>query len=197
MIVDVETRTASDTERIAAKLARCVRPPLVILLDGDLGAGKTTFARGFVSALPDAKNVIVQSPTFALARTYPTSPRVHHVDLYRLESAGHAADIESLGLLDMLSEGDAFSLVEWPRDVDAQLGALAIARVRIRDASRGRALHIDIPDAAVVDAGALAKLNAARASAKKRTPTRAPAPAKRASTKRKAKSKRTRRPSKG
>lgn len=114
----IERVTASDeeTEAFAAELARTLKAPVVLLLDGELGAGKTTFTRGFVSALAGGAGVTVQSPTFALARTYPTTPPVHHLDLYRLDTGVERALIE-LGLMEMLTDDAAFALVEWPRDL--------------------------------------------------------------------------------
>ncbi len=111
------TSSPTQTEALAARLARTmlgsgVALPWVILLDGDLGAGKTTFVRGFVRALPGGRDVVVQSPTFALARRYPTTPPVHHLDLYRLrQQAGAGAAVEELGLSDV---DDGIVFVEWP-----------------------------------------------------------------------------------
>jgi tRNA threonylcarbamoyladenosine biosynthesis protein TsaE len=111
----VITNSDAETEAFAAELARTLQP-CVLLLEGELGAGKTTFTRGFVSALPGGAGVTVQSPTFALARTYPTTPPVHHLDLYRLDAGVERALIE-LGLMEMLTDDAAFALVEWPRDL--------------------------------------------------------------------------------
>ncbi len=110
------TSSAKATEALAARLARQIvderRVPLVLLLTGDLGAGKTTFVRGFVRALAGGPGVVVQSPTFALARTYPTTPPVHHLDLYRLQDTGTADSVVELGLVDECADGVSF--VEWP-----------------------------------------------------------------------------------
>ncbi|MBI1947092.1 MAG: tRNA (adenosine(37)-N6)-threonylcarbamoyltransferase complex ATPase subunit type 1 TsaE [Deltaproteobacteria bacterium] len=138
------TRSEAETEALGAEIARRVRAPLVLLLDGELGAGKTAFVRGFVQALPGGDAVVVQSPTFALARSYRTLPPVHHLDLYRLEGA---RGLEELGLAELLDDAAAFSLVEWP-------GALAPAspfgRVRLRlvdAAPEQRSVEIELPDA--------------------------------------------------
>jgi tRNA threonylcarbamoyl adenosine modification protein YjeE len=122
--VVVETASARRTEALAAKLARALTPPAMILLDGELGAGKTTFARGFVRALEGGKSVVVQSPTFALARTYATTPPVHHLDLYRLDDAGA---LGSLGLSELFDDESAFCLIEWPRDLVADGQAVRVA----------------------------------------------------------------------
>jgi len=104
------------------------RLPLVVTLSGDLGAGKTTFAKGFVAALAGGADVVVQSPTFALARTYPTTPPVHHLDLYRLhEQSDPRGALVDLGLLDLVFDG--VTLVEWP-PADRSLWPVPVVGVR-------------------------------------------------------------------
>ncbi|MFZ9889155.1 MAG: tRNA (adenosine(37)-N6)-threonylcarbamoyltransferase complex ATPase subunit type 1 TsaE [Myxococcota bacterium] len=111
MKIAVRTTSAAATRRLGELLARTLRAPAVLLLEGPLGSGKTTFVQGLVGALPFGAELRVQSPTFALARTYPTEPHVHHLDLYRLDEELAARD---LGLLDQIAEEDAISCVEWP-----------------------------------------------------------------------------------
>lgn len=104
-------RTPEETMRIAARIAALCRPGDCLLLRGDLGAGKTVFARGFIRALcPEAGEVA--SPTFSLVQAYdaPGGLVVTHADLYRLR---HAEEIHEIGLLDGLPQGIA--LVEWPQ----------------------------------------------------------------------------------
>ena len=115
------TRTLPDlaaTERLAAALAGLVRPGDALLLAGDLGAGKTAFARAFLRALMGDPGLEVPSPTFTLVQTYdgPSGP-VHHYDLWRL--AGPAALTE----LGWDEATDEIVVVEWPD----RLGALAPA----------------------------------------------------------------------
>ena len=115
------TRTLSnlaETERLAAALAALVRPGDAILLEGDLGAGKTAFARAFLRTLTGDPALEVPSPTFTLVQTYdtPKGP-IHHYDLWRLTD--HRAMVE-LGWDDALEE---IVLVEWPD----RLGPLAPA----------------------------------------------------------------------
>ena len=140
------TSSAKATEALAARLAKRLvdegRVPLVLLLTGDLGAGKTTFVRGFVRGLQGGDGVVVQSPTFALARSYPTTPPVHHLDLYRLQDTGTADSVVELGLVDQCADGVSF--VEWPvvdTPWEAPTGSVDIAVV----SPRKRAIRIVLP----------------------------------------------------
>ena len=92
-----------------ARLGRQITPPLVITLDGDLGAGKTTLAKAICRGYGVTEEVT--SPTFALVHVYdaPRSP-VHHADLYRLEGP---KDLQNLGWDDLV-QADALMLIEWP-----------------------------------------------------------------------------------
>jgi len=102
-------RTASEAETIALgeRLAGELRPGVVLLI-GNLGAGKTTLAKGIVSGLGAAGADDVASPTFTLIHEYGGG-RVYHVDLYRLEKA---REVATLGL-EELFERDALVLIEW------------------------------------------------------------------------------------
>ncbi len=104
-------RTASEEETIAlgARLAPALPRGAAVLLIGNLGAGKTTLAKGIVQGLGAAPPEEVSSPTFTLIHEYGAPPAVYHVDLYRLESASDAA---TLGL-DELFDSPALVLVEW------------------------------------------------------------------------------------
>lgn len=95
--------------RLAGRIAVLARPGDLIALEGDLGAGKTSFARAFVNALQDEPEE-VPSPTFTLVQSYETrAGTVLHADLYRIVDR---SETDSLGLLDAL--GEAILLVEWP-----------------------------------------------------------------------------------
>ena len=105
-IIDLADEKA--TEALAARLAAVARPGDVIALKGELGAGKTCFARAFISARGGAE--AVPSPTFTLVQTYDLRDgRVWHFDLYRLRAAGEAWE---LGIEEAFEEG--ISLIEWP-----------------------------------------------------------------------------------
>jgi tRNA threonylcarbamoyladenosine biosynthesis protein TsaE len=104
-------RTSSEEETIALgeRLARDFTPGTVVLLIGNLGAGKTTLAKGIVKGLHAAPPEEVSSPTFTLIHEYGAAPAVYHIDLYRLDDA---AAVATLGL-DELFEKPAVVLVEW------------------------------------------------------------------------------------
>ncbi len=102
------TRSEDETVAFARSVAARLSPGSVVLLRGELGAGKTTFVRGLALGLgldPDA----VSSPTFTLIQEYRGHPSLYHVDLYRLQSA----EAEDLGL-EELPAGDAIVAIEWP-----------------------------------------------------------------------------------
>ncbi len=104
-------QTGSEEETIAlgARLAKTFPAKALVLLIGNLGAGKTTLAKGIVEGLGAADRDQVSSPTYTLIHEYGPGPKVYHVDLYRLETASEAA---ALGLEDLL-EQDAVVLMEW------------------------------------------------------------------------------------
>ncbi len=98
------------TAALAQAVAGRVRPGDVVALFGDLGTGKTTFARAFIHALSGAAEEDVPSPTFTLVQVYERAPApVWHFDLYRLE---RPEEVYELGFEDALAQG--ISLIEWP-----------------------------------------------------------------------------------
>jgi tRNA threonylcarbamoyladenosine biosynthesis protein TsaE len=103
--------TASEEETIALgeEIARALPTRRIVLLIGELGAGKTTLAKGIVKGLGVASPDEVSSPTFTLIHEYGTEGRIYHVDLYRLEES---REVATLGLEDLF-ERDAIVLVEW------------------------------------------------------------------------------------
>jgi tRNA threonylcarbamoyladenosine biosynthesis protein TsaE len=118
---ELVTHSAEETIAKGREIASKLRPPVLVLLKGDLGSGKTTLTKGIISGLGAAKEEDVTSPTFNLVHEFRThapagseqSPhacKVYHVDLYRIESFH---DLESLGLEDALSE-KAIVIIEWP-----------------------------------------------------------------------------------
>lgn len=113
-----------ETEALAARLAAALRPGDVVLISGELGAGKTTFVRGACRALGVTGRVT--SPTFTIGRRYEGRVPVSHLDLYRL---GDLADEDPALLADYVAP-DRVAFVEWPSAAEGFGGAVA-ATVRI------------------------------------------------------------------
>ena len=130
--------------RFAADFALALKPGDCVLLRGDLGAGKTTFARAAIRALAgDADNRFeVPSPTFTLVQTYDLRFPVSHFDLYRIADP---EEVEELGLAEALADGVAF--VEWPERAESHLPAkcVSLALAENADGSEGRGLVIEGP----------------------------------------------------
>ena len=105
----VETHSESETEAVGRTLAQRLEPGAVVLISGDLGAGKTAFVRGLAEGLGIAP-AEVSSPTFTLIQEYRGGRLgLYHVDLYRLTSK----EVDDLGLDDLMLEGGVMA-VEWP-----------------------------------------------------------------------------------
>lgn len=123
-------------EAFGGRLALACEPPLLIFLDGELGAGKTTLVRGFLRALGHSGNV--KSPTYTLIEPYEIGGRqVYHLDLYRLSDP---AELEYLGLREMLDE-EAVLLIEWPQ---RGAGWLPDADLEIRISLRDLGRHLEL-----------------------------------------------------
>ena len=104
----VVTNSARSTASLGKAFASFLKKKDVVLLEGDLGGGKTTFIKGVLKGLGYRGRVL--SPSFTLLRQYNAKDTlVHHVDLYRLEEA----DLFSFGLEDYLSVAEGFTLIEW------------------------------------------------------------------------------------
>jgi tRNA threonylcarbamoyladenosine biosynthesis protein TsaE len=131
-----ETATTALAQR-AAQAMPATSPPLVLYLEGDLGVGKTSFARGMILALGEAGPV--RSPSYGLVAPYSlTGGDIIHVDLYRLRDE---QELDQLGIRDYLP-GSRLWLIEWPDKVSRGLPA-ADARLRFEVAGKGRALKIE------------------------------------------------------
>ena len=121
------------TAEAGARIAPLLAPGDIVLLDGALGAGKTTLVRGLLAALGHAGEV--PSPSFAIVQPYESlSPPVWHVDLYRI---GHPSELEELGLQSILVDG--VLIVEWPANAGPGAWpptALALSLVVRDDATR-------------------------------------------------------------
>lgn len=107
MTVVATTAAVDETRALGAALAEVARPGDVVVLAGDLGAGKTALVQGFGRALGVEDRIT--SPTFTLAHVYEGRHVVHHLDVYRLEEIGEALD---LGIPELLDDGGVV-LIEW------------------------------------------------------------------------------------
>lgn len=98
-----------ETLKFAAEFAKSLNAGDIVLLDGDLGAGKTVFSKGIVSALSSGK-VTAVSPTFVIVNSYDCKPPVYHFDLYRINDP---SELDAIGAEEYFYS-DGISLVEWP-----------------------------------------------------------------------------------
>ena len=106
---EIITHSAEETIAWGRELARKLQPPVLILLSGELGSGKTTLTKGIVAGLNAATEDEVTSPTFTLIHEYGGGQRVFHGDLYRIENFH---DFETLGLEDVFAK-PAIVILEW------------------------------------------------------------------------------------
>ena len=116
-MIDLRSSTPDETRAIAAALATVARVGDIVVLAGEMGAGKTVFAQGFGAAL--GIDDPITSPTFTLVHSYDAGRiTLHHADLYRLDRTGEVVDLA----LGELAEFDGIILVEWGDVVAAALG---------------------------------------------------------------------------
>jgi tRNA threonylcarbamoyladenosine biosynthesis protein TsaE len=120
--VIVTTESSAATEALARVVSEYVVGGDVVLLAGDLGAGKTVFARGLAGGLGVTDPVV--SPTFTLAREYRGRVRIVHADVYRLD---HIRELTDLGFDD--TDDDTVTIVEWG---DVVSGAFGVDRLEVR-----------------------------------------------------------------
>jgi len=106
---EIITHSAEETIRWGREFSGRLKPPVLVLLTGELGSGKTTLTKGIVSGLNAANEDDVTSPTFTLVHVYGKPTKVYHADLYRIESFH---DFETLGMEDMFAT-PAVAILEW------------------------------------------------------------------------------------
>lgn len=131
-------RSLTETHAVAAAIAGLAKVGDVILLAGDMGAGKTAFAQGFGRALGITEPIT--SPTFTVVHTYDTGRvTLHHADLYRLD---RRSEVDDLGL-DELTEGQGILLVEWGDVLAETFGDhLAVLIERVDESDEARRITI-------------------------------------------------------
>lgn len=108
---EIITHSAEETTQWGREFAKRLQPPILVLLSGDLGSGKTTLTKGIVAGLGAAAEDEVTSPTFTLVHVYGAADaaKVYHADLYRIENFH---DFETLGLEDLFAK-PAVVILEW------------------------------------------------------------------------------------
>lgn len=135
-------RSREDTEAVAAALAQLVRPRDIIVLTGEMGAGKTAFTTGFARALGVDESDAVSSPTFTLVHSHASGRfPLLHADLYRLHTTGEIAD---LGLAEQADLG-AVVVVEWGEVAGSLLGdTLCVELSHDGDDDEARTIEISV-----------------------------------------------------
>lgn len=142
-VYEFETATSAETVEVGRKLVQLLAPPQLLILHGDLGAGKTTLVKGIAAALDAADADEVTSPTFTLLHEYGGTRaglpvQLYHLDVYRLEGE---RQLETLGLDDLLTD-DALVLIEWGEKFKS-IVAKSTGEIDIR-LSGGDARHITL-----------------------------------------------------
>lgn len=115
MKIEITVNSVKETEQLASTIASLLAPPDVITLEGDLGAGKTTFTKALAKGLDISRTV--NSPTFTIIKQYEGKYPFNHLDVYRLADSD-----EDLGW-DELFYGDAISVIEWAHLIEDDLPA--------------------------------------------------------------------------
>ncbi len=141
---EIFTHSFEETILRGREIGAQLKAPALVLLSGDLGAGKTTLTKGIASGLGAAAEDEVTSPTFTLVHKYDRGARVYHVDLYRI---GDFHDLETLGLEDVFSE-KAVVIVEWPDKLTLRTD-WPVVRIRLEHVSED-SRRITIEDLASV-----------------------------------------------
>lgn len=129
--MEIVTHSPEETIVFGRELAKELMPPCWVLLEGELGSGKTTLVKGIVEGLGAARQDEVTSPSFTLVHEHGRESKVYHIDLYRIESA---RELASLGLEDIVGS-QATVIVEWGEKLGDNVPA---PRVRIRLEYLGR-----------------------------------------------------------
>ena len=110
LLEEITTSSAEETIAFGRTLSQLLAPPKLVLLRGDLGAGKTTLVKGIASAFQAAAEEDVTSPTFTLVHEYRgPKANLYHIDLYRIDTL---RELETLGLDDLGSD-NSLLLIEW------------------------------------------------------------------------------------
>ena len=141
MAKTIETKSPEETERIASGLAKTLPPGSVVALYGDLGAGKTVFARGFARGLGITEPLC--SPTFTIVQEYPVpgGGNLYHLDLYRIDNSDAAL---AFGVDEFLNDPAARVRLEGPERIEDLLPEETV-RISISHAGEGTRV-LNLPD---------------------------------------------------
>ena len=135
MRIEADIHNLQQTDSLVMAISRVIKPPMIILLKGDLGSGKTTFVKSLVKYL--GSDDVVTSPTFTLLNTYNAKFPIYHFDMYRLSSMEEALAVGFEEYFDK-SRLDGICLVEWPENVEGLIDQvdLTITINKINDRMR-------------------------------------------------------------
>lgn len=145
MTREYTTQSADETIALGREIASLLSPPKLVVLRGDLGAGKTTLVKGIAQAFNAAEESTVTSPTFTLIHEYHgPSATLYHIDLYRIDTP---RELDTLALDDLITD-DSILLIEWGEkfarferecDVEIALERVAENERRVRVVTRDKA----------------------------------------------------------
>ncbi|HTU40122.1 MAG TPA: tRNA (adenosine(37)-N6)-threonylcarbamoyltransferase complex ATPase subunit type 1 TsaE, partial [Candidatus Aquilonibacter sp.] len=140
MIREITTHSPEETIAFGRTLTQLLAPPKLVLLRGDLGAGKTTLVKGIAAGFEVAEEEDVTSPTFTLVHEY-RGPRanLYHIDLYRVDTQ---RELETLGLDDLRAEKGSVLLIEWGEKFPRLLRERDFEILLERDGENGRRIRI-------------------------------------------------------
>ncbi len=125
---EIITKEVEETIALGEQIGEQLFPGAVITLNGDLGAGKTTFTKGIAKALGVTR--VVNSPTFTIMKVYEAELPLYHMDVYRLEGIGYDYDLEEY------IYGDGVCVIEWSENIKDSLEDYLEINIRIEDGSR-------------------------------------------------------------
>lgn len=120
------SKSQEDTIEFAKSYAKTLKKGDILLLEGDLGAGKTVFTKGLVLAFSKDKQDAI-SPTFTLVNEYDTHPKIYHFDFYRIKNED---ELIAIGIEEYLY-GDGVCVIEWPERAPLLIGALSAKKIKI------------------------------------------------------------------
>jgi tRNA threonylcarbamoyladenosine biosynthesis protein TsaE len=137
---EIKTRSAEETIAFGRTLTELLAPPKLVLLRGDLGAGKTTLVKGIAAGFEAAEEDDVTSPTFTLVHEY-RGPRanLYHIDLYRVDTQ---RELETLGLDDLRADPNSLLLIEWGEKFPRLMRERDVEISLERDGENGRDIKI-------------------------------------------------------